>query len=91
MCCSSCFIRFFLSLSKSTLIPSRIVKYLGFLVNSELCAVLREDVLSNRTVSIKTLQSLAAKFRVSVSLFLRPCSLLGRSIVLLLVFFNRPV
>ena len=64
---------YFLGLSKSTLIPSRIVKFLGFLVNSELCtftlpadkkekfAVLREHVLSNRTVSIKTLQRLAGK------------------------------
>lgn len=29
---------YFLGLLKSTLIPSRIVKFLGFLVNSELCA-----------------------------------------------------
>ena len=63
----------FLGFSKSTLIPSRIAKFLGFLVNSELCAfilqadkketfaALREHVLSNRTVSIKTLQRLAGK------------------------------
>ena len=73
---------YFLGLSKSTLIPSRIVKFLGFLVNSELCAfilpadkkekfaVLREHVLSNRTVSIKTLQRLAGK----ISSFLYRCS-----------------
>lgn len=64
---------YFLGLLKSTLIPSRIVKFLGFLVNSELCAfilpadkkkkfaVLWEHILSNWTVSIKTLQRSAGK------------------------------
>lgn len=64
---------YFLGLSKSSLAPSRIVRFLIFLVNSELCAfilpvdkkekfaLLREHILSNRTVSIKTLQPLAGK------------------------------
>lgn len=64
---------YFLGLSKSTLIPSRFVRFLGVLVNSELgafilpmdkkekFALLREHILSKRTVSVKTLQRLAGK------------------------------
>ena len=64
---------YFLGLCNSTLNPSRTAKFLGFLVNSELCAfilpvdkkekfsLLRGHILSNRAVSIRTLQRLAGK------------------------------
>ena len=58
---------YFIGLSKSSLIPARVVKFLGFLVDSQLCtfllpedkkikfATLREHILTNREVSVKTL------------------------------------
>ena len=64
---------YFIGLSKSSLVPSRIVRFLGFLVDSQLCAfllpedkkikfaTLREHILANREVSVKTLQRLAGK------------------------------
>lgn len=64
---------YFIGLSKSSLIPARVVRYLGFLVDSQLCAfllpedkkikfaALREHILANREVSVKTLQRLAGK------------------------------
>ena len=64
---------YFIGLSKSSLIPARVVKFLGFLVDSQLCAfllpedkkikfaTLREHILANREVSVKTLQRLAGK------------------------------
>ncbi|XP_020907079.1 uncharacterized protein LOC110245159, partial [Exaiptasia diaphana] len=64
---------YFIGLAKSSLSPSRTVKFLGFLVDSERQAFiipedkkikfanLREAILSNRAVSVKTLQRLAGK------------------------------
>ena len=64
---------YFIGLSKSSLIPARVVKFLGFLVDSQLCAfrlpedkkikfaTLREHILANREISVKTLQRLEGK------------------------------
>ena len=64
---------YFIGLAKSSLLPKRIVKFLGFLVDSQRCAfilsedkkrkfaALRESVLDKKSSSIKTLQRLAGK------------------------------
>ena len=64
---------YFIGLSKSSLIPAQVVRFLGFLVDSQLCAfllpedkkikfaTLREHILANREVSVETLQRLAGK------------------------------
>ena len=64
---------YFIGLSKFSLIPAQVVRFLGFLVDSQLCAfllpedkkikfaTLREHILANREVSVKTLQRLAGK------------------------------
>lgn len=62
-----------IGLSKSSLIPAQVVKFFGFLVDSQFCAflllednefklaTLREHILANWEVSVKTLQRLAGK------------------------------
>lgn len=64
---------YFISLAKSSLLPKRIVKFLGFLIDSQRCAfilpedkkrkfaALRESILDKKSSSIKTLQRLAGK------------------------------
>ena len=64
---------YFIGLAKSSLLPKRIVKFLGFLVDSQRCAfilpedkkrkfaALRESILDKKSSSIKTLQRLAGK------------------------------
>ena len=64
---------YFVGLAKSSLLPKRIVKFLGFLVDSQRCAfilpedkkrkfaALRESILDKKSSSIKTLQRLAGK------------------------------
>ena len=64
---------YFVGLAKSSLLPKRIVKFLGFLVDSQRCAfilpedkkrkfaALRESILDRKSSSIKTLQRLAGK------------------------------
>ena len=64
---------YLIGLSKSSLIPAQVVRFLGFLVDSQLCAfllpedkkikfaTLREHILANREVSVKTIQRLAGK------------------------------
>ena len=64
---------YFIGLAKSSLLPKRIVKFLGFLVDSQRCAfilpedkkhkfaALRESILDKKSSSVKTLQRLAGK------------------------------
>ena len=64
---------YFISLSKSCVVPQQLIKFLGFIVDSTLCAFLipevkkkkfadlRESILLSRSVSVKTLQRFAGK------------------------------
>ena len=64
---------YFISLSKSCLVPQQLITFLGFIVDSTLCAFLipevkkkkfadlPESILSSRSVSVKTLQRFAGK------------------------------
>lgn len=58
---------YFIGLSKSSLLPAQVVRFLGFLclplteVQNIKYATLRECTLANREVSVKTLQRLAGK------------------------------
>ena len=77
---------YFIGLSKSSLIPAQVFRFLGFLVGSQLCAfllpedkktkfaTLRQHILANREVSVKTLQRLAGK--ISSFCFAVPAALL---------------
>lgn len=67
------YLGYFIGLTKSSLLPSRTVRFLGFMVDSERQAFiipedkkekfadLREVILSSRTASAKTLQRLTGK------------------------------
>ena len=64
---------YFIGLSKSSLIPARVVRFFGFWIDSHHCAfvlpedkkiefaALREYILANREVSVETMQRLAGK------------------------------
>ena len=64
---------YFIGLSKSYLVPKQLITFLGFIVDSTVCAFLipevkkkkfadlRESILRHRSVSIKTLQRFAGK------------------------------
>ena len=64
---------YFIGLSKSSLAPQQVVTFLGFIVDSTLCAFLipevkkkkftdlRESILKGRSVSVRTLQRFAGK------------------------------
>ena len=82
---------YFIGLSKSCLVPQQLITFLGFIVDSTLCAFLipevkkrkfvdlRESILRLRSVSIKTLQRLAGKV-TSFSIALPAAQLYAREI-----------
>ncbi len=73
MCELWCRLGYTLSLHKSVLVPSRVLRFLGMLADSVLCAFilpqdkkdsfakLREDILCKQVVTVKTLQRLQGK------------------------------
>lgn len=82
---------YFIGLSKSCLVPQQLITFLGFIVDSTLCAFLipevkkkkfadlRESILTSRSVSIKTLQRFAGKI-TSFSIAVPSAQLYAREI-----------
>ena len=82
---------YFIGLSKSSLVPQQVLTFLGFIVDSTLCAFLipevkkkkfadlRESILKSRSVSVKTLQRFAGKI-TSFSIAVPSAQLYAREI-----------